>query len=299
MTCHDQTMRVFLSFCIAAVCVASNQNAEFSDPSCKPSESNRSVTQSALLACSVVLQPTGALEWIIDLQQVRLRDILDVSLVDAVELPAHRDLTLAELVRQCWPSPTQSVRAFLSYADQQSHSQLCASASVAAADALYSPLLGLVRVASSVHSLPVLALAMAASILPHVTVAAVLVCFAPAAMFVAPAWSLAVMFFAFIDLYHTTLRVVAAFRSSTNRIITFFLRRLFVRIGLALAVAFIDSAAMLVSTCTLASVFKHFDFATAILHCNTFFCSNRCAPYCYDSVCLQYCLLYTSPSPRD
>lgn len=247
-------MRVFLYFCIAAVCAASHQNAEFSDSSCKPPEYNRSVTQSALLACSAMLQPTGALEWIIDLQQVRLRDVLDVSLVDAVELPAHRGLTLAELVRQCWPSPTLPYRAFLSDSDQQSHSQLCASASVAAADALYSPLLGLIRVVLSVHSLPVLALAMAASILPHVTVAAVLVCFAPAAIFVAPAWSMAVMFFAFIDLYHTTLRVVAAFRSSTNRIITFFLRRLFVRIGLALAVAFIDAAALLVSTCTLAVV---------------------------------------------
>ena len=271
-------MRVLLAFCITAVCVASHQNAESSDLSCKPSDSNRSITQSALLACSAVLQPTGALEWIIDLQRVRLRDVLDVSLVDAVELPAYRGITLAELVRQCWPSPTQSVRAFLSYADQQSHSQLCASASVAAADALYSPLLGLTRLALSVHSLPVLPIAMAASILPHLTVAAVLVCFAPAAMFVAPAWSLAVMFFAFIDLYHTTLRVVAAFRSSTNRIITFFLRRLFVRIGMALAVALIDSAAMLVSTCMLVIAFKHFDSATAILHCNTFHLQQPVCP---------------------
>jgi hypothetical protein len=271
-------MRVLLAFCITAVCVASHQNAESSDPSCKPSDSNRSVTQSALLACSAVLQPTGALEWIIDLQRARLRDVLDVSLVDAVELPAYRGITLAELVRQCWPSPTQSVRAFLSYADQQSHSQLCASASVAAADALYSPLLGLTRVALSVHSLPVLTIAMAASILPHLTVAAVLVCFAPAAMFVAPAWSLAVMFFAFIDLYHTTLRVVAAFRSSTNRIITFFLRRLFVRVGMALAVALIDSVAILVSTCMLVIAFKYFDSATAILHCNTFHLQQPVCP---------------------
>jgi hypothetical protein len=248
------TLPALLSLCMAAVCIASHQSAAVSDSSCsasiKPSEATRAVTQSALLACSTILQPTGALEWLVDVHHVRLRDVLDGSLVDAVQLPSKKQgLTLAELVQLCWPSPTLLVRAFLSNEDQESHSRLCASASAAAADALHSPLLALARVLSSVHDIPALPLAMAASILPHATVALVLLFFAPAAMIVAPLWSLAIVFFALIDLYHTPLRVVSAFRSSTNRIITFFLRRLFVRVAMVLVVALIDSAALVVSAC--------------------------------------------------
>ncbi len=252
--CRGQSnIRALLSLCMAAVCIASQQSAAVSDSSCsasiQPSEATRALTQSALLACSTVLQPTGALEWLVDVQHVRLRDVLDGRLVDAVQLPALRGLTLAELVQLCWPSPTLFVRAFLSYEDQESHSRLCASASAAAADALHSPLLALARVLLSVNYLPALPLAMAASILPHATVALVLLYFAPAVMVVAPLWSLAIIFFALIDLYHTPLRVVAAFRSSTNRIITFFLRRLFVRVAMALVVALVDSAASAVFAC--------------------------------------------------
>ncbi len=245
------TIRVFLSLCMAAVCTASN--AEVSDSSCsasvKPLEATRALTQSALLACSVVLQPTGALEWLIDVQQVRLRDILDGRLVDTVELPAHCGITLAELVQQCWPSPALPVRAFLSELDQELHSRLCVSASVAAADALHNPILSLTRVILSVDSLPALPVAIAASVIPHATVAAVLIPFAPAAMVVAPLWTMAIVFFALVDLCHTPLRVVDAFRKSKKRVVTLFLRRMFARVVMALFVAFIDSIAMAVSSC--------------------------------------------------
>ena len=213
------------------------------------SEATRAITQSALLACSTVLQPTGALDWLLEVQQVRLRDILDGRLVDAIVLPMHRSVTLAELVQQCWPGEALPFRAFLSDTDQQSHSRVCNMASTAAADALHSPLLGLLRIVLSVDSLPALPIVMAASIFPHATVAVALIYFAPTALIVHPLWSLAILFFAFVDLCHTPLRAAGAFRSSANRFLTFLLRRLFVRIALSLIVAVFDSAAAVLSAC--------------------------------------------------
>lgn len=246
-------IRVFSALCIAAACTASDQNAAVPDASCsasmQPSEATRAITQSALLACSTVLQPTGALDWLLEVQQVRLRDILDGRLVDAIALPMHRSVTLAELVQQCWPGEALPFRAFLSDTDQQSHSRVCNMASTAAADALYSPLLGLLRIFLSMDSLPALPIVIAASIFPHATVAVALIYFAPTALIIHPLWSLAILFFAFVDLCHTPLRAAGAFRSSANRFLSFLLRRLFVRIALSLIVAVFDSAAALLSAC--------------------------------------------------
>lgn len=258
---RDFSVIIFSALCIAAACAASDQSAAEVDASCnapmQPSEATRAVTQSALLACSTVLQPTGALDWLIDAQQVRLRDVLDGRLVDAIEpLPHHRS-TLAELVQQCWHGKAVPFRAFLSDAHQQTHSRMCNAASTAAADALHSPLLGLSRVIMSFDSLPVLPIAIAASILPHATVAVVLICFAPAAIVIYPIWSLAILFFALVDLCHTLPRAAVAFRSSANRFVTFFLRRLFVRVAVVLVVAIFDCVAELVSACTQLLAFLH------------------------------------------
>ncbi len=242
----------FSALCTLVACAASDQHAAIVNASCsasmQPSEASRAITQSALLACRTVLQPTGALDWLIDAQQVRLRDVLDGSKVDAVELPSNRSVTLAEIVQHCWPGEAIPFRVFFSDSDHLLHSRMCHAASAAAADALHSPLLGLARVMSfdSLHSLPV---ALAASIVPHATVAFVVLYYAPAAMVVYPIWAFAILFFAFVDICHTPLRAAVAFRSSTNRFLTFFLRRLFVRIAIAFVVAIFDSAAAVVSAC--------------------------------------------------
>jgi hypothetical protein len=253
---------VFLTLCLAAACAASDKNAAVADASCsasiKPSDANLAVTQTALLACSTVLEPTGALDWLIDVQQVRLRDVLDGRFIHAVEQPAQRSITLAELVQQCWPGTPLLFRVFLSDADKESHSRTCASASAAAADVLHSPVLGLTRAVLSFDSLPTLPIIIAACALPHVAVAVLLFTFAPAAIVAAPLWSLAVVLFALIDLYHTPLRAAAAFRSSTNRFLTFFLRRLFARVAVAFVVAPIDSVALSLSACTFHKKKTHF-----------------------------------------
>jgi hypothetical protein len=246
-------LNIFSALCITVAYAASDEHSKVVDASCsvpmQPLEATRAITQSALLACSTVLQPTGALDWLIDAQQVRVKDVLDGRLVDLVELSLHRSSTLAELVQQCWSDKAFPIRAFLSDADLQSHLRVCNEASTAAADALHSPLLGLFRIVMFFGSLPALPIAMAASVLPHVTVAFILIYYVPAAIFLYPFWSLAILFFALVDLYHTPLRAAVAFRSSTNRFLTFFLRRLFVRLVMALFVAVFDRAAAAVSAC--------------------------------------------------
>ena len=257
-------LAILLTLCIAApyaAAAAGAHEASVAAASCsssmQPSEATRAVTQTALLACTTVMQPTGALDWFIDVQQVRLRDILDGSLVDAVQLPPHPNMTLAELVQLCWPSSPLPVRVFLSAADHQSHSRACATAAAAAADALHSPLLALTRMPLPLHSLSALRIALAASLLPHVTVAVMLFYTVPAAMALAPLWSSAIILFAVIDLCHTLSRALAAFRASTNQFLAYFARRLFVRIALALAVAVIDNAAAAASDGTRCLAFVH------------------------------------------
>jgi hypothetical protein len=243
---------IFLVLCVTAACIANDQSASVVNSSCSismnPSEAKRSVTQTALLACTTVLQPTGALEWLIDVEQMRFGDVLDGGLVHAVEPPSGRASTLTELVRKCWPS--SSLRIFFSREDRDSHSQLCELVSIAAADALHSPLLGIVRVFMSVDGLPALPTALAASVLPHVTVVVVLLFSAPGLIVIAPLWSLAALCFAVIDLCHTPVRAAAALRYSKHRLLMFFLRRLFARIVMALLVAAADVVAVLVSAST-------------------------------------------------
>jgi hypothetical protein len=248
------TIRVFLTLWIAAACAASDRNSAVADASCsasiKPSDATLAVAQTALLACNTVLEPTGALDWLIDVRQVRLRDVLDARFIHAVEQPTQHSVTLAQLVHQCWPGSPLLFRVFLSDADKQLHSRACDAASAAAADALHSPVLGLTRAVLSFDSLPTIPIIIAASVLPHVTVAVLLFAFAPAAIVAAPLWSLAVVLFALIDLCHTSLRAASAFRSSTNRFLTFFLRRMFARIAVALVVAVVDIVALSLSAST-------------------------------------------------
>jgi hypothetical protein len=252
-----------------------------------PSESTRAVTQSALLACSTVLQPTGALDWFIDVQQVRLRDVLDGHMVEAVRLQPHPNITLAELVQMCWPSFTVPVRVFLSDVDHELHTRACATAAVAAVDALQSPLLALTRVVLYVESLPALPIALAAFIVPHVTVAVLLFYTAPASMVLAPLWSSAIILFALIDLHRTLSRASAAFRSMKGFLI-FFVRRLFVRIVIALGVAAIDIVAAEASDGKCWLTRPHFDCASHNATLPPPFppCSHRCPPPRHRRACV-------------